>query len=507
MNPTAPTLPDAARAPLERGQQLHAARDLAGALRAYQQANQIAPDQEPILAALGALAMDARDWPAAERIHQHLENLFPGRHRARLALAIFNQQRHADALPLLEQLAAGGQIDLNCALAYAVCLERNDRIDRSIEVMISIYRSSPTEAMAVLLVSALLRLGRREELDHWLPVVLANHPDHRQLLAARSEHGFLSGDYATGFDFISYRWANALELPKSARLACPAWDGTPFAGTLLITAEQGLGEEILSASVFEELVRSGQPALIDCDPRLLPVFRRSFPTLAFADRHGDELVVRGQDPSCRKLEALELGRFFRRDSTHMPTRASWLKADPERTAHWQRWLAETFSGKITVGLSWRSNRYLLGDAKTIPLPELAPLLGDPRMACINLQYGDIAADLQALAQQHPELQLQQAPGLDPTRDLDGLFALIAALDTVASSSNTTAHIAGSLGAPTRVLLPGSRYVLWYWGHDGAQSPWYPSLQLFRGPPRLTWPQLAALVAADIGRRHPRTAPP
>lgn len=499
MTTPTPALPADARTHLELGQRCQSAGDLVSALREYQLAAQLAPNSEPILAALGALAMQVQDWPAAERIHASLEQLFPGRHQARLGLALFNQQRFRDALPVLQAMADTGNIDVNCALAYAVCLERCDQADRSVQVMISIYRGTRTEHMAVLLASALLRLGRRAELDEWLPQLLADHPTHGQLLGARSEHGFLSGDYGTGFDYMQHRWALAQEQPKAARLACPVWDGQPFAGTLLVTAEQGLGDEILSSSMFEELVRIGQRAVIDCEPRLLPVFRRSFPELAFTDRTGDELVQRATAPATRKIEALELGRFFRRDIARMPTRPAWLKADPARTAHWRDWLAQQFPGRIPVGLSWRSHRHLLGDSKSIPLPELAALLGDPRLVCINLQYGDITPDLACLPADGT-LMLAQPPGLDTTRDIDGLFALCAALPAVATCSNTTAHVAGALGVPTWAMLPGNRYVLWYWGHEGSRTPWYPALHLFRGPPRTSWPELAASVAQSIKSR-------
>lgn len=193
---------------------------------------------------------------------------------------------------------------------------------------------------------------------------------------------------------------------------------------------------------------------------------------------------------------MELGRFFRRDITAMPVRPAWLQADPQRTAHWRQWLATRFPGKRCVGISWRSTRHLLGDSKSIPLPELQPLLAREDFVCIDLQYGDTTADAGQL-RAATGLALQRAPGLDISNDIDDLAALIAALDAVVSCSNTTAHIAGALGVPTRVLLPGSRYVLWYWGHDGERTPWYPSLRLFRGPPRNTWHELARTAAADI----------
>ncbi|MFZ5723007.1 MAG: hypothetical protein ACOY33_05040 [Pseudomonadota bacterium] len=495
MTNNAPALPEAARQHLERGKAHHAAKNLAAALQEYQAASRLAPDSEPVLFALGALAMDAHDWTAAEKIQRHLEILFPGRHRARLALAIFNQQRHADALPVLEQLAAEGRMDLNCALAYAVSLERCGQPERAVQILQDIYRGSNSESAAVLLASALLRMGRRTDLDEWLPRLLQDHPHNTQLLAGRSEHAFLSGDYATGFDYMHYRWAVAMEPPKSSLLACPAWDGQRFDGTLLVAAEQGLGDEILSSSVFEELVRIGQPSLIDCEPRLLPLLRRSFPALEFCDRKSDMLVQRSREPATRKIDAMELGRFFRRDIARMPERNAWLVADPQRTAEWRSWLAEHFPDRRAVGVSWRSTRHLIGDSKSIPVTDLRELLGHPGFACINLQYGDTGTDRAQL--QATGLSLHQPPGLDLTGDIDGLCALIAALDAVVTCSNTTAHLAGALGIPTRVMLPGGRYVLWYWGHDGETTPWYRSLRLFRGPPRKSWPALAADVVTDL----------
>lgn len=503
-----PLIPEAQRH-VDRGLALLAQHDLAAAHVELQRALQLAPGARTVLAALGSLAMQAQDWAAAERIFRQADSLHPGAFRQQLALAIFNQQRYQDALPLLEEIAASPDMDLNCALAYAMTLERCSLEDRSVAVMISIYRALRSEQMAVLLCSALLRLGRAAELDEWLPELLAAYPDNAVLLASRSEHAFMSGDYATGFDYIQYRWATTQEKPKAAALPCPTWDGQPFAGTLLVTAEQGLGDEVLSSSMFEELARIGQDAVIDCEVRLLPLFQRSFPQLRFTDRASDALerlasAGAGGRPT-KKIEAIELGRYFRRDRLAMPARDRWLVADPEQVAYWRQWLARNFPGRRTVGVSWRSRRQMVGDSKSIPPGDLRPLLASHDMACISLQYGDIAADLELLRGQ-PGVELHVPPGLEATRNIDGLCALIAALDAVVTCSNTTAHLAGAQGVPTCVLVPGGRYVLWYWGHEGDRTPWYPSLRLFRGPPQRPWPTLVG-EATDLVRTLPATQGP
>lgn len=451
---------------------------------------------EATLAAQGVQAMASGNWPAAERIHRQLEALFPGRHHTRLALSLFNMKHYTEALPILTGLVERGETDLSCILAFAACLERTGDEDRAIRVLESVYHALPNADSAVRLASALIRLGRHKILDKRLPELISAHPGNAQLLSALSEHAFNSGDYAQGFDLMHYRWSIAQEPPKAARLACPAWDGTVFDGELLITAEQGLGDEILASSVFEDLVRLGQRCRIDCDPRLLPVFRRSFPSLRFSDRTSSELELAARSNGCRKIEAAELGRFFRRDANDFPIRTHWLVADPVRSTALRDHLIQKFPGKLLVGISWRSLRVFLGDSKTIPLADLAPLLRLPDIAFIDLQYGDTTADHEQLHAQ-TGIKIHRLPDLDTLNDIDGLFALVDALDAVVSSSNTTVHIAGALGKSVRTLIPGTRYSLWYWGYDGNHTPWYPTVKLFRGPARKSWLALAEDVAADM----------
>ncbi len=460
--------------------------------------NKITTD-EATLAAQGVQAMAAGDWPAAERIHRQLEALFPGRHHTRLALSLFNMKHYGEALPILAGLVERGKTDLSCIVAYAACLERTSNEDRAIDILEAIYRALPNADSAVRLASALIRLGRHKILDERLPELIKAHAGNAQLLSVMSEHAFNSGNYAQGFDLMHYRWSIAQEPPKAARLACPAWDGMVFDGELLITAEQGLGDEILASSVFEELVRLGQRCRIDCDPRLLPVFRRSFLSLRFSDRKSNELELAAKRGNCRKIEAAELGRFFRRDANAFPARTHWLVADPIRSAELRRRLKQNFPGKRLVGISWRSLRAFLGESKSIPLTELAPVLRLPDTIFIDLQYGDTAAEREQLRTE-TGIEIHHLPDIDTLNDMDGLFALIDALDAVVSSSNTTVHIAGALGKPVRALIPGTRYSLWYWGYNGDRTPWYPTVKLFRGPARKPWLALAEDVAADMSTK-------
>lgn len=494
--PASPVLPAGTSNLLSSARRHHEARQFAAALADYQAALQLAPDSEPVLAGLAALAMDVRDWHAAERILRKLEALYPGRHRTRLSLTLFNLGLHAEALPLLAELVEAGNTDLSCILAYAACLERTGDEDRALTILERVYGALPRAETATTLASAMLRLGRAELLDTRLPALITAHPDTAALLAAQSEHALARRDWARGFDLAGHRRAVALEPSALDSLPCQPWDGQRFDGCLLVTAEPGLGDEILTSSMFEDLARLGQACLVACDKRLLPVFSRSFPTLRFCDRQGDALAQAAKDSRNRKTGAFDLGRWFRRGDGDFPARRAWLQPDPARRDALRTQLEKRFPGRHPVGVAWRSARALVGDAKTLPLAALAPVLSRRDVAGINLQYGDTRADTDLFTKQ-TGLHLEQVPQVDNTDDIDGLFALVAALDAVVSSSNTTVHIAGALGVPVAAMIPGSRYSLWYWGYDGATTPWYPSVRLFRGPGRVPWETLAVEVSANL----------
>lgn len=444
----------------------------------------------------GIQAMECADWVTAERIYQALELLFPGQHQARLSLSLFNLGRYQEALPLLSGMIERGATDVSCIMAYAACLERTGEEDHAIRVHESLYQAFPNEDFAIRLASALIRMGQHRLLDKRLPELLAAHPNNPQILSTMSEHAFKTGDYARGFDLMHYRWSTALESPKAATLPCPAWDGHAFDGELLVTAEQGLGDEILASSVFETLVALKQRCLIDCDPRLLPIFKRSFPTLDFFDRHSNALEMAATRTACKKIEAVELGRFFRRDYQAFPPRTHWLVADKSRSALIRQALKHQFPGKQLIGLSWRSHREFLGNSKSIPIGELAALATLPNTVLINLQYGDTTDDRKHFYEK-TGTTIHTLPDIDTLQDIDGLFALIEALDAIVSCSNTTVHIAGALGKPVSAMIPGTRYSLWYWGYAGERTPWYPTVRLYRGPAKTSWRTLTDNVVADI----------
>lgn len=480
------TSPDAIRRGLEAfasGQQLHGQRRHAEAAAAYNRALALMPDHPKVLAEFARLADDVQDWQAAEKLYRKIGTLRPDSgFEAHLGHALFRQGKFSDAIPWLEKHLARNPDDADILHALGNSLCTLGRWEEGLALQRRALALKPDDARTDAVMNSLFHLARTDELDTMADPALAKFPDSRSVRSMYSLHKLKSGDYPAGFAyFADFRWRNNLKAPEDAGLSVDPWDGQAFDGTLLVVAEQGLGDEIMMSSMLEDLVALGQRTVVECDERLLPVFARSYPSLTFVPRHRkalQEVIAAAPAAVFRRVNALDLGCFFRNRPGSFPVRDRWLMADPQRVERIRAGYRERWPGKRLVGISWRSTRLLEGGAdKSFRLADFLPVLARDECVFLNLQYGDVQTDIAAINADGMKLHIDE--NIDPGQDIDGLFAQIAALDAVVSTSNTTVHIAGALGVPCLLLLPRTRPVLWYWGYRGERTPWYPSLHLLR----------------------------
>lgn len=130
------------------------------------------------------------------------------------------------------------------------------------------------------------------------------------------------------------------------------------------------------------------------------------------------------------------------------------------------------------------------------LRDLAPLFGMDGVRFVDLQYGDTAAERGRVSDELG-VELMHVDQVDNRGDLDGLAALIGVCDVVVTISNTTAHLAGALGKPTLLMLPFGYARHWYWHEGRDDSPWYPSLRLYRQHAAGDWSAVFAGVRAAL----------
>ena len=250
---------------------------------------------------------------------------------------------------------------------------------------------------------------------------------------------------------------------------------------VLIWAEQGVGDEILFSGMFPEIAQVLPHCLIEIDRRLLPLYQRSMPKVTFVPRN--EPINEDQFDS--HYPAGSLGQHFRRSlADFKPERPSYLVADQTRAQQIRASLCP--NGERLVGLSWHSKNLKFGQAKSLTLEQLLPVLQIPGVRFVNLQYGAVADEIASLRANHG-IEIAQCDSVDNFSDLDGLAALIEACDLVLTISNTTTHLAGALGKKTLLLLSFGNGLLWYWSNEQAgHSLWYPSVQIVKQTQVANW---------------------
>lgn len=225
----------------------------------------------------------------------------------------------------------------------------------------------------------------------------------------------------------------------------PVWDGTPFAGTLVVYGEQGLGDEICAASAVPEILKAqtdaGGRLILDVDKRLENLFKRSFPG---ATVHGTRWEKKLDWPeSDRKIDAsiscFEVLKFYRKQEADFRLGA-YLTPCPERTAMWRAYFEA--KGKPAIGIAWTGGTFKnAGSYRKLPLAKWQPIFDSIEAHWVSLQYKDAAEDVKGTP-------VVQYPWATLSKDYDDTAAIVAALDCVISVPTTVVHLAAALGVPT-----------------------------------------------------------
>jgi tetratricopeptide (TPR) repeat protein len=302
------------------------------------------------------------------------------------------------------------------------------------------------------------------------------------------------GELQSGWKHYESRWRCPEAQPR--RFADKgAW---PARGRLLIWGEQGVGDEILYAGMAAEIAAGGADVTLETDARLVPLFQRSFPRLTVCGR---------RDPPQLQAERFDvivaagaLGQRLRSSWDDFPQHTGYLTADPARAARYRDSLQAAAPGSsLIVGIAWRSRNPELGVEKSAPLSQWRALLEVPGVTFVNLQYGAVESECEQAARSFGA-RIVLLPEPDLHDDLDGLAALQSACDLIISTSNVTAHLAGALGRHAWILLPQRIGRLWYWFHDRADSPWYPSVTLISQARDGEWASAIAAAARRLRTR-------
>ena len=293
----------------------------------------------------------------------------------------------------------------------------------------------------------------------------------------------LNGQFAEGWREYDSRLVLS-ELGKGASFAGPMWDGRlPDGKTLLLHTEQGLGDALQFARYVPLLAQLGARCVVHCSRALKPLLA-TLPGVAQVIAAGDALP-----PYDAQLPLLSLPRLFNTSIDTIPSDVPYISVAAAARAAARRSL-EPRGPELKIGIAWAGSKAHSNDRnRSCSLTTLASLFDVPGVAWYSLQQGDGASELRALPSQ------AQVTPLVSDATLEETAALVAELDLVISVDTSIAHLAGALARPTWILLPFAPDWRWMLGRD--DSPWYPTVRLFRQPTLRDWGSVLAAVQVAL----------
>jgi tetratricopeptide (TPR) repeat protein len=404
------------------------------------------------------------------------------------AIAMLARQQYADAVQKCADAISLAPRSAQVYNTMGFCLQKQGKLDESVESYEQAVRLAPDFA----------------EAHNHLGVVLSAVDRHEQAIANYNRAVQIDPQYAEAHWNLSlallltsrlaegwrgYEWRHSPELqmityPHSYDK--PRWDGSPFVGRrLLVHYEQGFGDTIQFIRYLPMVKARGGAVILEVRKPLLALLRR-FPGI-------DEFVEPSPDvkPATdfdMHVSLMDLPGIFGTTLDNVPADVPYLYADSAKARHWRTILS---GDHFKVGIVWSgSPAYERNHVRSCSLEHFASLAAVQGVRLYSLQKGAPAAQLKELAGQIPVTDLAQQ-----LNDFSDTAAVIENLDLIISVDTCVPHLAGAMGKPVWLLLCSAP--AWQWMLDRPDSPWYPTMRIFRQSHPDHWHDLFHHVAQEL----------
>jgi tetratricopeptide (TPR) repeat protein len=424
---------------------------------------------------------------------------YPAAHN-NLGIALGHQKQFADSIASYRRAL---ELKPDYAEAYnnlGIALSQDGEHEEAVSCFRRALELKPEYAEAFSnLGITLTELGQLDEALASYNEALRLKPNYPDAYMNRALAFLVRGDFERGWHEYESRWKCKDFKPRNFKK--PQWKGEPLEGRrILLHAEQGFGDTFQFVR-YARLVKEerGGTVIVWCPKPLVPLVSQC-PYVEEVTIEGDKLP----DFDCH-LPLLSLPNIFGTTLDAVPRDTPYLFAKPELVEKWRDELS--YIDAFKIGINWQGNPRYRGDRhRSIPLEQFAPLASIPGVRLISLQKG---LGTEQIAKASEKLSLTE---LGAHRDeRAGAFmdtaAILMNLDLVISSDTSLVHLAGGLGVPVWLALPWAAD--WRWLLNRDDSPWYPTMRLFRQHELGKWEEVFDRMAAEVWelvKQKPRQGP-
>jgi tetratricopeptide (TPR) repeat protein len=457
-------MPDV-QAELSRGWTLHQQQRYQDAEQIYRRVLATAPQHAAAWCYLGIALHDQRQYPQAVEAYRHALTLQP-----EFPIALNN---------------------LGNSLRYVGEIEQADScFEKAIQLKpdyVNAYKNRGTLHVWT---------GDLERGLGWYEQALRIQPNEAELHRNVGVIYLLQGRFQEGWEEYRWRWrVGDLHRPGTQ---APVWDGSDPAGkTLLLSVEQGLGDTLNFIRFARVLRQRGARTIVHCQAPLLALLQQS-PELGRLYPNTLPLT----DPIDAHCSLLDVADLLHVDADSVPAYDRYLKPADSLVSYWRARLPKP-PGKFRIGIAWQGNPDHQADLyRSLPLKQFETLADLPGIELISFQSGFGSEQLTAWAGATPIVQLGAEVDKSSGAFMD-TAAIMTDVDLVITSDTSIAHLAGALGVPTWIALSYVPDWRWLLGRD--DSPWYPSVRLFRQPTLGDWSSVFQAMRTELAGRVPHTA--
>jgi rfaE bifunctional protein nucleotidyltransferase chain/domain len=403
-----------------------------------------------------------------------------------LGLLLVNERRAADGVVCLEQAVRLTPKHADAHNNLGLALAELGRFEESIASCDAALRLRPLDPKTHMnRGNSLAALGRVEEALACYDLALRLQPDYINARWNRSLALLGEGDYERGWGEYESRWQRPET--KTRQLPRPRWDGGELQGkTIFLWCEQGVGDTFQFVRYAAQLKRRGATVWQECPAHLVPLLS----TCPGIDRVFAERKPVPVEFDCHvPLMSLPFGCGTTLGI--VPAETPYLSADAAEVEHWRRELGD---GGLKIGITWQGNpKHRWDRHRSFSVQRFRSLALLDGVQLYSLQKGTGTEQLAAvrfpLTDLRPKLD-ERGGGFEHTA------AVIQALDLVVTCDSAVAHLAGALGKPVWTLL--SALSDWRWLRNREDTPWYPTMQLFRQKKLGDWDEVFERVRREAG---------